>query len=62
MNVASALPFDDVVMDRTSERDGLRIAAASQVAADLFTCPGRGPREAEALIEWMLDDEKAWRR
>jgi hypothetical protein len=27
MNVALVQPFDDVVMDRTSERDGLRVAA-----------------------------------
>ena len=62
MNVALVRPFDDIVMDQTSDRDGLKIAAASQIAADLLTSPGRGPNEAEALIEWMRENESAWRR
>jgi hypothetical protein len=35
--------------------------APSQAAADLLTSSGRGPEEAEALIEWMLANEEAWR-
>ncbi len=61
MNVALVQPFDDIVMDRTSDRDGLKIAAASQIAADLLTSPARGPNEAEALIEWMRENERVWR-
>jgi hypothetical protein len=61
MNVVLAQPFDRVVAERTSKRDGLTIAAASQVVADLLTSPGRGPNEAEALIEWMRENESAWR-
>jgi hypothetical protein len=60
-NVALATPFDPVVYDRTSKRNGVTIAAPSQVAADLLTSPGRGPNEAEALIEWMREHEDAWR-
>jgi hypothetical protein len=61
MNVILAQPFDPVVAERTSKRDGLTIAAPSQIAADLLTSPGRGPNEAEALIEWMGQNEDAWR-
>lgn len=60
-NVALATPFDPVVYERTSKKNGVTIAAPSQVAADLLTSPGRGPNEAEALIEWMRQREDAWR-
>jgi hypothetical protein len=60
-NVALLTPFDDVVFDRTSKKKDITIAAVSQVAADLLTSPGRGPNEGEALMEWMRDNEDAWR-
>lgn len=46
MNVALVQPFDDVVMNRTSERDGLKVAALSQVAADLLTSLGAARAKA----------------
>ena len=61
MNVVLAQPFDPVVAERTSKRDGLTVAAPSQIVADLLTSPGRGPNEAEALIEWMRENESDWR-
>lgn len=60
-NVALFTPFDDVVFDRTSVKKGITIAALSQTAVDLMTSPGRGPNEGEALIEWMQENENAWR-
>lgn len=60
-NVALATPFDPVVYERTSKKSGITIAALSQVAADLLTSPGRGPNEAEALMEWMRENEDVWR-
>jgi len=60
-NVALATPFDPVVYERTSSKNGVTMAALSQVAADLLTSPGRGPNEGEALIEWMREHEDAWR-
>jgi hypothetical protein len=60
-NVALVTPFDPVVYERTSKKGGITIAALSQVAADLLTSPGRGPNEAEALMEWMRENEAAWR-
>ena len=60
-NVAILTPFDDIVFDRTSTKGGVTVAALSQVAADLLTSPGRGPNEAEALMDWMQQNEGAWR-
>jgi hypothetical protein len=60
-NVALLTPFDRVVFERTSTKNGITIAAISQVAADLLTSPGRGPNEAEALMQWMQENQDAWR-
>ncbi len=61
-NVLLALPFDRVVFDRTTNRDGIACAALSQVAADLLTSPGRGPAEGEELIRWMEAHEDDWQQ
>jgi hypothetical protein len=54
-------PTDDLVFEGATEYRGVRYAALSQVAADLLTNPGRGPAEGEALLEWMRENEEAWR-
>ncbi len=68
-NVWLIEPFDAVVFERTqtvklgtSPSVSLISAAASQVVADLMTSPGRGPQEADSLIEWMIKNETSWRR
>lgn len=60
-NAMIALPFDEVVYERTWEKDGITFAALSQVAADLLKSPGRGPEEADALLTYMEENEKSWR-
>jgi len=60
-NVILLEPFDPVVFDRTIERDGLRCVAPSQLAADLLTGPGREPSQGEAILEWMKENQDAWR-
>jgi hypothetical protein len=60
-NVLLTVPFDPVVYERMSTQNGLRMAAASQVAADLLTSPGRGPQEAEEYMNWMRENERVWR-
>lgn len=60
-NVMLARPLEQFVFDRVRELDGIWYAAPSQVAADLLTGPGRSPSEAEALLDWMKDNEDAWR-
>jgi hypothetical protein len=60
-NVILIEPDDDYVFDRNVERDGLRLAAPSQVAVDLLVGPGRNPEEGKALISWMAAHEREWR-
>jgi hypothetical protein len=69
-NVWLLEPYDTVVFERTQslpfaptpEKLTVTAAAPSQVVADLMTSPGRGPQEAEALIEKMKGTEDAWRQ
>lgn len=60
-NVAVLRPFDPVVWERTSVEDGVTFAAPSQVAVDCLTGNGRMPAEGEALLQWMTENEDAWR-
>ena len=60
-NVAIARPFDPVVFERTESADGITYARVTQVLLDLMTGPGRGPAEAEGLLEWMRENEKTWK-
>ena len=61
-NVVLAANADDFAFERARDVDGLRVAAVSQVAVDLMTGPGRNPAEADALLDWMEENEDAWRR
>lgn len=61
-NVVLARSAYDVVFERADQWDGVTVAAASQVAVDLLTGPGRNPSEAEELIDWMKRNESVWRR
>jgi len=58
-NVVLLEPFDPVVFERTTTRDGLRCVTPSQLAVDLLTGPGREPSQGEEILEWMKDN--AWR-
>lgn len=60
-NVVLLRPFDPIVWERTDEESGLRYVAPSQAAVDCLTGNGRMPAEGEALIEWLLENEPAWR-
>lgn len=60
-NVLIAEPFDPVVYERATKRDGLTLAAPTQIAADLLTGSGRMPSEGEELLAWMKDNERVWR-
>ena len=60
-NVLVGQPFDPVVFDRTEYADGITYARVTQVVPDLMTGPGRGPAEAESLVEWMRSGEELWR-
>ena len=60
-NVLIGKPFDPVVFDRMEEEDGVTYAGVAQVAVDLMKGSGRGPAEAESLIDWMHSHEGIWR-
>jgi len=60
-NIALAIPFDSVIYERTMKKMGIQVVAPTQIAVDLLRSPGRGPNEAEALIDWMRENEHAWR-
>lgn len=60
-NVLIARPFDAVAVERVALADGVAYAHVTQVLLDLMTGPGRGPAEAEALMEWMKDNEDRWK-
>jgi hypothetical protein len=61
-NVVLAVPYDPVAFERSIQANGLRFAATSQVVVDLMSGPGRSPAEAEALLDWMSENEGGWRR
>lgn len=60
-NVLLAEPFDPIALERTWRDEDVTYAAPPQVVADLLTSPGRSSEEAEALLQWMEDNEGAWR-
>ena len=60
-NVLLVRPFDPVVFEGAEHADGITFARVTQVLLDLMTGPGRGPVEAEALLEWMRDHEELWK-
>jgi hypothetical protein len=52
----------DLVYTRSRKTDsGLRLAAPSQVLADLMSGAADSPAVAEPLTQWMLDHELDWR-
>jgi hypothetical protein len=61
-NVVLAVPYDPVAFERSIQADELCFAATSQVVVDLMSGPGRSPSEAEALLDWMSENEREWRR
>ena len=60
-NVLLVRPFDSVAFERAECDDGIVYARVTQVLLDLMKGPGRGPTEAETLLEWMRDNEDRWK-
>jgi hypothetical protein len=66
-NVWLLRPYDEVVFTRTRHRlvsvaEGavdVVIVSAAQAVVDLSSSPGRGPQEAEALVEKMKESRRA---
>ena len=60
-NVLILRPFDPVVFERAECAGGIAYTRVTQVLVDLMKGPGRGPAEAEGLLEWMRNSEDAWK-
>ena len=66
-NVWLMRPYDDVVFTRTGLRAvsvgeasvDVTTVANAQAVVDLMSSPGRGPQEAEALVEKMKKTRRA---
>jgi hypothetical protein len=61
-NILIAGASYDVVLERSVVADGVKFVAPSQAAVDLLTGPGRNPSEGAALLDWMENNERAWRQ
>ncbi|MFI5690504.1 MarR family transcriptional regulator [Kribbella sp. NPDC051586] len=61
-SIVLAEPAADVVYTRARKTStGLRLAAPSQVLADLLTGAATSPRAADPLSQWMQEHELDWR-
>lgn len=60
-NVLLLVSGDEYPFEDGWPEDGIRFVALPQVVADLLTGPGRGPAEAEALLDWMTENPEVWR-
>lgn len=60
-NVVVATPRSPSVFDRTLFRNDIRLTAPTQACADLLGGKGRQPEEGEHLLDWLAENESAWR-
>lgn len=60
-NVLLLRPFDEIVWNRGVQEKGVAYVSPSQVAIDCLTGVGRMPSEGEAILNWMSENESAWR-
>jgi DNA-binding HxlR family transcriptional regulator len=59
-NVLLLEPFDYVVLWGARTGDGLQYTSPSQTVVDLLTSPGRGPEEAEQLMQVLAVEDEEW--
>lgn len=59
-NVVLLQPDDSWVFEHADESGELHQPELSIVVADLLNGPGRSPAEAEALMDWMQENEAVW--
>ncbi len=60
-DVALLRPYDAVVWERPLAGAAVPTVGPSQLAVDCLTGTGRMPAEGEALLQWMRENEPAWR-
>ncbi len=54
-------PADNGVFSRFTTSDRIHWVAPSQIVLDCLGGTGRMPQEGEAVLEWMIENEDAWR-
>ena len=59
-NVVIALPYDQIVFERSWTRDNAMYVSPAQAAIDCLTGPGRMPAEGDALLDWMRRKVPRW--
>lgn len=59
-NVVLAIPYDEIVFERTRGSEKVPFVSAAQIAVDDLTGSGRMPEEGEALIGWMRRTPARW--
>ena len=59
-NVVIALPYDQIVFERSWTRDNVTYVSPAQAAIDCLTGPGRMPAEGDALLDWMRRKVPRW--
>jgi len=60
-NVVIAVPYDQIVFERTWTKDDAIYVSPTQAAIDCLTGPGRMPAEGDALLDWMRRKAPRWR-
>jgi hypothetical protein len=59
-NLVTAIPYDQIVFQRTWTSDNIVYASPAQIAIDCLKGFGRMPAEADALITWMRERSPLW--
>ena len=59
-NVVIAVPYDQIVFERTWTKDNAVYVSPAQAAIDCLTGPSRMPAEGDALIDWMRRKAPRW--
>jgi hypothetical protein len=59
-NIVLALPYDQIVFERTTITNNITYVSRTQATIDCLTGPGRMPAEGEALIKWMSEKTSRW--
>ena len=59
--IVLAEAYDRVVFERTLMRNGIRVAAPSQLAADLLGGNDPARSQAEGVVAWMRSHDPSWR-
>ena len=59
-NVVLAVPYDEIVFERTRQAAKVPFVSTAQAAVDDLTGTGRMPEEGEALIGWMRRNLGRW--